>query len=115
MKELCPPTQYEKIETRDTTGGLTTYYAAYRGYADGKGGRAVLFTLHLDPLAMVTTAKVLFVIELAENQTVFAYVSERLAEAVSVQTLPGKPDLQSVDPGNYSDDFAFVGEMLEMQ
>ncbi|HMU39436.1 MAG TPA: hypothetical protein PKE31_10515 [Pseudomonadota bacterium] len=115
MSMLSPPTQYQKLDTRDTTGGVTTYYSASRSYEDGKGGRAVLFTLQTDLFVMVTKAKVLFVIDLQKDETVFGYVSERIAEVVSVETLPGKPDFQEVDPGSYTQDFAFVGEMLEMQ
>ena len=115
MSELIPPSKFSKLDTRDTTGVVTTYYAAYRGYENGKGGKAVLFLLNRDFDSQVVKAKVMFVIDVARDQSVRSYLSERIADVIAEESLPGKPDFQEVDPGNYSQDFAFLGDMLEMQ
>ncbi len=115
MSELIPPSKFFKLDTRDTTGVVTTYYAAYRGYENGKGGRAVLFTLYRDFESPVVQAKVLFIVEVSKDQSVRSYVSERIADVIAEEVLPGRPDYQEVNPGNYSQDFAFLGDMLEMQ
>mgnify|MGYP007071003333 CR=1 FL=1 len=115
MSELIPPSVFYKLDTRDTTSVVTTYYAAYRGYENGKGGKAVLFTLNRDFDSQVVKAKVLFVIDLGKGQSVRDYVQSRIAEVVSDETLPGRPDFAEIDPGNYAGDFAFIGQMLEIQ
>ena len=45
MSDVKPPTQFIKLDTRDTTSLGATYYAAYRDFDNGKGGRAVLFVI----------------------------------------------------------------------
>jgi hypothetical protein len=115
MSELIPPSVFYKLDTRDTTSVVTTYYAAYRGYENGKGGKAVLFTLNRDFDSQVVKAKVLFVIDVAKDQSVRSYVSERIADVIADEVLPGKPDFQEVDTGSYDQIFAFLGDMLEMQ
>ncbi len=115
MSDLIPPTQFSRLETRDTTSVTTTFYAARQDYENGKGGKAVLFVLSTDLETGVVKAKVLFVIDVAKDQSVRSYVSERIADVIADEVLPGKPDFQEVDTGSYDQIFAFLGDMLEMQ
>ena len=115
MSDLIPPTQFSRLETRDTTSVMTTFYAARQDYENGKGGRAVLFVLSTDLDTGTVKAKVLFVIDLGKKESVRDYVQSRIAEVVSDETLPGRPDFAEIDPGNYVGDFAFIGQMLEIQ
>jgi len=115
MAELKSPTQFFKLDTRDTTSVSTIYYAAYRDFDDGKGGKAVLFTTNRDFDTNVVKAKVLFVIELQKGQSVRDYVQERIAEVASSEALLTRPEYTEIDPANYAGDFAFLGDMLEIQ
>ena len=67
MSELIPPACFTSLRPV-TPSVVTTYYAAYRGYENGKGGKAVLFTLNRDFDSQVVKAKVLFVIDVAKDQ-----------------------------------------------
>ena len=115
MSELSPPTRFFKLDTRDTTSVSTTYYAAYQDYENGKGGKAVLFVTNRDFDTGIVKAKVMFLIDLQKGQGVREYVQERIADVASCEELSARPEYQEVDPGNYAGDFAFLGQMLEIQ
>ncbi|MBL9042611.1 MAG: hypothetical protein JNM83_13475 [Myxococcales bacterium] len=115
MSELSPPTRFFKLDTRDTTSVSTTYYAAYQDYENGKGGKAILFVTNRDFDTGIVKAKVMFLIDLQKGQGVREYVQERIADVASCEELSARPEYQEVDPGNYAGDFAFLGQMLEIQ
>ncbi len=115
MSDVKPPTQFIKLETRDTTSVSTTYYAACRDFENGKGGRAVLFVTGTDLMTGIVKAKVMFVVELGKGQSIRDYVQERITEVTGSEELLARPEFEQIDPGNYAGDFAFLGQMLEIQ
>ena len=84
-------------------------------YENGKGGKAILFVTNRDFDTGIVKAKVMFLIDLQKGQGVREYVQERIADVASCEELSARPEYQEVDPGNYAGDFAFLGQMLEIQ